>query len=429
MFPRTVLSLAFAALVAPAFAAPLDPLFSAENLWTMKQNDFMAVAGRLGYQWTSNARDSARVARPDITVFGQPAVESVARFEGEALKEITVTLYARGDAGDWSEDKFDALVRSTAEAVTKATGVKFVARGKDPTSAVKAEGLLWPTDKARYLLEFSKTKEVKSRDIPFRAEFVRLEVSAPEKKASLLAGAAGSQRAKFSGPAHVKKDAATGDVWIGDVPMVDQGDKGYCVVASAERVMRYYGNAVDANEIAQIANTSTSGGTSANAMFEALKKLSARLKVRVREVQERESIRDILKLIADYNRAAKKAGAPEIPDQGNMIDMGEVYSAMKADVLKDVRTKNKSDLSRFQRQVQAHIDQGVPLLWTVMLGLTKERDIPQTAGGHMRLIIGYNLKTEEILYSDSWGAGNELKRMPAADAWTITTGAMTIEPL
>ena len=63
-----------------------------------------------------------------------------------------------------------------------------------------------------------------------------------------------------------------------------------------------------------------------------------------------------------------------------------------------------------------------------MLGKVPETGIPQDAGGHMRLIIGYNSKSEEILYSDSWGAGHELKRMAAADAWTITTGTMSIEP-
>ena len=94
-----------------------------------------------------------------------------------------------------------------------------------------------------------------------------------------------------------------------------------------------------------------------------------------------------------------------------------------------MRPKNKSDISRFQRQVQTHLDEGVPLLWTVLLGFTKEPGIPQNAGGHMCLIIGYNTQKEEILFSDSWGAGHELKRMSAADAWTITTGALTIEPL
>jgi len=415
---------------APTFAAPLDPLFTAENLWTMKPADFSAAAGKLGYEWTSNAQDSARVAGRGATAFGLPVVESVARFEGGTLKEISVTLYGRGDSGELPEEKFDALVRTAADAISAATKVKFTARGKDPTNAVKADGLLWPTPQARYLLEYSKTKAVKTRDIPFRAEFVRLEITGPEKKLGLLAGATTTtQTAKFSGPTHVKKDATSGDVWIGDVPMVDQGQKGYCVVASVERVMRYYGGAVDANELAQVANTSTDGGTSSDAMMAALKKLGARLRVRVRDVQPGDSIRDLLKLIADYNRAAKKAGVAEVPDPGRMIDVGAVYRAMNGEVLKDVRTKSKADMSRFQRQIQTHIDQGVPLLWTVMLGLTTEKGLPQTAGGHMRLIIGYNTQKEEILFSDSWGAGHELKRLPLADAWTMTTGAMSIEPL
>jgi len=414
-------------LAASAFAEPLDPLLATENLWAQKPDEFMTVGKTLGFEWTSNARDSARAARKDMTVFSLPASEGIVRFEGEALRQVTLVLYSRGDAGDWPEAKFDGLVRAAAEALTKATGTKFMVRGKDPTSAVKAEGLLWTTDKARYLLEYSKTKEVKTRGIPFRAEFVRLEISPPEKKQGLLAASLSSAKAKFSGIAHVKKDAGGGDVWIGDVPMVDQGQKGYCVVASAERVMRYYGNTVDQQELAQVANSSSAGGTSYNAMFDALKKLSARLKVRVREV-EKTDIKDILKMMADYNRAAKRANAPLIPEQGNMIDLGEVYAAMDAGVLKEIRTKNKSDLGRFQRSVQTHIDEGTPLLWTVMLGKVPEKGIPQNAGGHMRLVIGYNTKTDEILFTDSWGAGHELKRMPFADAWTITTGTMSIEP-
>ena len=110
-------------VTSPAFTAPLDPLLATENLWTMKQSDFMAAAERLGYEWTSNAHDSARVARPDLTAFGQPAVESVARFERDTLQEITVTLYGRGDAGELPEEKFDALVRNAADAISKATGV------------------------------------------------------------------------------------------------------------------------------------------------------------------------------------------------------------------------------------------------------------------------------------------------------------------
>jgi hypothetical protein len=209
--------------------------------------------------------------------------------------------------------------------------------------------------------------------------------------------------------------------------MVDQGQKGYCAVACTERVMRYYGIRVDENEIAEVANTD-SKGTSADAMFDAVKKLGARLRVRVRPIEQMEANKFVT-LIAAYNQVARKDHEPSIPDPGHMIDVAAVYGAMKPGVLKETRLKNKSDLSRFQREVQSHIEQGTPLIWSVMLGVIEEKGLSQASGGHMRLIIGYNPKSEEIIYTDSWGAGHERKRMPAADAWTMTMGLTSIEPL
>jgi hypothetical protein len=423
--------IALAALVTTTQAqVAFDPVFAQENLWALDQDAFQKATAGLPFEWTSSARDSARAGGyRGMTLFGRPVYELIARFDQNKLSEVSANFYARGDVGEITEPAFRQLLTGTVEAVTKACGATHTVRGKDAASAVKAEGLLWQTPKAGYLLEYSFTKEVKSRDIPFRAEFVRLEVRAPQQKQTLLAASLGTgKREKFNGPAQVKRDTASGDVFLPNVPMVDQGQKGYCVVASAERVMRYYGGDVDANELAQIANTGTEGGTSVTAMREAMKKVAARLKVKVREHETME-IKDILELLKDYNRSAKRAGAAEIPDQGYFLDMGLIYSQMKGDVLKEARTRNKADLGRFIRDVQAKVDVGIPLLWSVQLGLLPEKGIPQSAGGHMRLIIGYNLKTQEILYSDSWGAGHELKRLPAADAWTMTTQLMSIEPL
>jgi len=430
--PTRILGLcAVLLLTARAVAATaLDPVLSLEGLWGMKADDFQSATApqRLPFRWNSTARDSARAAGADLTLLGLPLVELIARFDAGKLAQLTAVLYARGDAGEIAREDFEALLRRSFTALDEFTKVKFTARGKDATSAVKAEGAYWKTAQAHYLLEYSFTREVKSRGVPFRAEFIRLEVSPPQNAAGLLSTATNTPRTKFSGALHLQRDAAGGDVWIGDVPMVDQGEKGYCVVASAERVMRFYGSDVDQNELAQIANTGTGGGTSPQAMYEALKKLSNRLRVKVRDL-ERTDVRDYLKLIAEYNRAAKKAGAPPIPDMGSTLDLGVMYRAMQAGVLKEVRTRNKADLGKFFREVQGEIDKGVPLLWSVQLGMFPERGVPQSGGGHMRLIIGYNAKTQEILFSDSWGAGHERKRMPADVAWTITTGLLTIEPL
>ena len=42
--------------------------------------------------------------------------------------------------------------------------------------------------------------------------------------------------------------------------------------------------------------------------------------------------------------------------------------------------------------------------------------------------IGYNTSKGEILFSDSWGAGHEKKRMLAADASAATMSLYTIKP-
>jgi len=295
---------------------------------------------------------------------------------------------------------------------------------------VKAYAFAWQTPASKFLLELSFTKEVKAPYSPFRAEFIRLQVTPAEKPKSFMEAALASDtpQAAFDGPSHVKKDGS-GDVRIETVPMVDQGQKGYCVVATAERVMRYYGVPVDENELAELANSSATAGTSNDAMFDSLKKLSQRLRVRVRTLENMD-VPQILALINAYNQRARNGNrAPVIPDQGQMLDLQRIYTEMKPDILIEARTHNHADVDRFQQMVQDHIDQGIPVLWSVMLGIVPEANAPQGVGGHMRLIIGYNTETNEILYSDSWGPGHELKRMPAGNAWTITTALNTIEPL
>ena len=49
-------------------------------------------------------------------------------------------------------------------------------------------------------------------------------------------------------------------------------------------------------------------------------------------------------------------------------------------------------------------------------------------GMHMRIITGYNTKTGEIIYSDSWGAEHEKKVMKPEDAWGITVNLIALEP-
>ena len=104
-------------------------------------------------------------------------------------------------------------------------------------------------------------------------------------------------------------------------------------------------------------------------------------------------------------------------------------AVMKAEDLKETEEGFKAYVEKVAEDVKASVDQGMPVFWGVTLGKFPERGIPQAAGGHMRLIIGYNPKTHEILYSDTWGAGHELKRMAEDRAFAITHDAFYLRPL
>ena len=143
-------------------------------------------------------------------------------------------------------------------------------------------------------------------------------------------------------------------------------------------------------------------------------------------------MRDIEKDIEQYNKAAKSEGERELSMSmfmhGNVLHIGEMSAAMKPKVIKKMRMKD-SRYKKFLTGVKTQVDQGIPVFWGVTLGMFPEPGLPQAAGGHMRLIIGYNQKTHEILYTDSWGAGHELKRMPEDWAFAITHDAFFLKPL
>ncbi len=329
------------------------------------------------------------------------------------------------------EEQFEELLGSITGELSALAGRQPTERGRDPGSAVKADGRIWDTGQTRYLLEWSVTKGSHVRGIPFRAEFIRLVISPGVTAPAAIGAASVTSRdlvKRFVGRDHVKGFAG-GDVKLGNVPMVDQGQKGYCVVASVERVLRYYGASVDQHELAQIANSDSAAGTSMDAMLASLKALTARLGVKVRSLYEW-NVRDYSKMLEDYNRATKRGKlAPEIKLSGPVIDVDACFSQMRPELLKEARMKSSADFGRFKRDIQRSIDEGIPLLWSVRLGLIEEKEIRQASGGHMRIILGYNTTTNEILYTDSWGLGHEEKRMPLDDAWTITIGLSALQPI
>jgi hypothetical protein len=415
----------------------LDALVAGDKPWEASPDEIEAAMKPQRTQWLSAQKDQARFfGNYGLWDGAIPVKEAVIEFQGAKLFRVNLSIFNRGDSDSGSfasRADFEKQLEAWKAAITAKVGVQPVDLGRQSASAVKATGFSWSKAPTVYLLEFSYQKDVKAAGVAFKPEFVRLRVSALPKQLGLGASAAtmasaGQRVTKTSLLANITKDPG-GDVFIKNVPMVDQGPKGYCAVATAERVFRYFGMPVDQNEMAQVANTGASGGTNPDAMLKALTALQGRLHVRVRAISSWDYA-EFSRMIADYNREAKRNKKQEINLAGmRTIDIGEIYGSMDPASLKESKTvKKKGDFEKFKRVVFEKIDQGIPVMWSVSLGLYPEAEIPQARGGHMRLIIGYNNKTNELIYSDSWGAQHAMKRMPSDNGFSMTTGLYYMAP-
>jgi hypothetical protein len=196
----------------------------------------------------------------------------------------------------------------------------------------------------------------------------------------------------------VKRD--NGDVVLSEIPMVDQGPKGYCVPATWERYLRYMDVPADLYVLAIMGQTGFGGGTSVDQM--------------------EAGVQDY---VSAYHRRIETYDAP--------LDVAHVAK---------------------------YIDQGLPLMWTCWVDKpveiqtfqhTRERKIvtdwakyadslkaddaalgqvdgpdETRSNGHMRLIIGYNTASNEIAISDSWGAAAAERWMYAPTAVKISQGQL-----
>ena len=412
------------------FADPLGDLIRNDNFWKEgNKGDFMERYKSLGFRWTSDAMDSARCIRPGMTVNEEPVGETIVYFSDGKPSQIQISIHNRGDnlpmTGSSGREDFNRVLKKWAAMLTEVSGVEMVKRGKDNKSAVKANGVIWTLVNQAYLLEYSST----GRTSDFQSQFIRLRV-APVIKKSFIEEKLDTKRtgpvAKASLPGNVKSEG--NEVYIPNCPMVDQGSKGYCVTATASRVFGYLGLQVTMHELAQLAGSDPSQGTNVAEMVEEISGLTGRFKTRM-VTHEKMNYKDMEKLTDDYNRIAKRAGKPELPD-GDEVNKWDHFDVFDPELLRATRTKTNSGIGKFEREVKRNIDSGIPLLWTVTLGIYPEpKRISQSRGGHMRLIIGYNERDREIIFSDSWGAGHEKKVLPLEDAYCMTNGIYSIRPI
>lgn len=388
-------------------ACPLDLLEAMPAVWSLTPDQLDAAFGvpkgvdlkkNPYFEWMTTSRDRAVFMkqpftnlRVDLKIFGGelPVEEVVVDFLEGKLNGITFSLYNRGDSGEIKTDEFQRRFKLCGTKVSEMLSVRPTARKADAAQGLVSEGWTWLSPKGMAMLEHNP--EANQGNV----EFLRLKIAPRDAKGAFAAAFQGrSSAAKLSDlPKNLTKQP-NGDIYIKGIPMVDQGPKGYCVVASAQRLFEYYGIPADQHQLAQVAGSDAEKGTSTLAMAEALGKIDFRFKTRFK----------ILGMLSD-------SGLSQVDER--KMTVGKAVSE-----------------AEFTKQIHHYIDEGIPLLWGLTLGkYPEEPSIAEQAGGsHMRMIIGYNDKTGHILFSDSWGAGHELKRMKMGDAYHATHGLFAMSP-
>jgi hypothetical protein len=377
--------------------------------------DIESIEEEGALQWLSVEKQGLRSPGGFFSLLGKDVGEVVIRSDGGKTSEVSISVYNRGDDGVMTKTAFDEELRCWKSAMDEKLQVRSDSR--DKAGAVAIEGWMWKKNDTAYLLEGSITRRVN------RAEFIRIRMAPLNSSGSANTGEV-ARRGSLE--ANVKK-SADGDVMVSGIPMVDQGQKGYCVVASVERVGRYFGLQVDQHELAQLANTDEYG-TNGDDMEAAFKKLTGKIHVRTIKLMDYDQ-RQFERDYASYNREAKREGVKIFEEDLDewIIDPRYFWSRADKDVFKTIK-KKQAQYAFFTGKVEEYVDQGIPICWTLYLGMFKEDDTPQSWGGHMRLIIGYNKAKEEIIYTDSWGDGHSLKRMSAVEAWCMTMGVYAMVP-
>ena len=255
----------------------------------------------------------------------------------------------------------------------------------------------------------------------------------------------GSDEAKGSGyscGASNKEDEGPliypGDVYLDGIPMINQGQAPFCAVASAARVLQSYGIEITMEDMAELAGSSEVAGTNRAQWEQALRQVANAHGLDLQTVKElTHTAHPIASLVDEYNARAGEIGRAPLDASDYLISAGSLriqnFEAFEQDQEYAVRRRFMlmDDARRiaFDDNVIGRIGDSDPLFWCVDLGNVAE-EVPylnMTAlsadrGAHMRLIIGYNEDRGEVLYSDSWGEGHELKRMDGLDALSITTG-------
>ena len=187
-----------------------------------------------------------------------------------------------------------------------------------------------------------------------------------------------------------------GDTLLKNIPMVDQGPKGYCAPATFERAMRYMLVPADMYLLATAA-TKPGGGTNTTLLADSCKRI---VRSKARRIKDLDLERDLkMRRVKQYINK----GVPILWCMRSLDSYNKIANA---------RTKERSKVTDFSE-------------WATTIAAEAEKVVPSMENNetnhHICMIIGYNEETNELAVSDSWGPRYELRWINLDIAKAVTS--------
>lgn len=359
-----------------------QPMFGETSLWESSAEEIAKKLGIPPESKTRNASSFRSYTQDDYLMFGAHPFSVAMYAENDKITSFSLVFANKGDlfsAKGSAEMHFDkdtppaqaaAIVKKAMDKDLDAITVSLSKKLGEPVKERFGEGKVGRLNMRRWDWRGHSILLAEAEE-----EYVGLQVVT-----SAFADA-GGKVARTSDTVIRARALAnllkreSGDIVIDDIPMVDQGPKGYCAPATAERAMRYLGVPADMYILANAGETGFGGGTSVDLLLQGIGR----------------HIRNKGRSFDSWNGELKLREIARFIDKGVPV-MWCLYSTKEFNDTANKRTaarKDVKDWADWKAKVTAE---------SATNSLPKDKET-----GHVVLIIGYNKDTNEIAFSDSWG--------------------------
>lgn len=435
----------------------LGPLVFSERVWDTHINDFWERYREYPFRWANSSKNVAYFhgKRMPLTSYGKRLAAARFLFKDKRIARTELLAYDEAVDGKIPKAAFDQLFTQIRNTIGIYSG-----KGNPGMKVLETETgtrrELWVNDTTAFFLEFRYQSVSPQYATQFRGDFIRL-TTAPREEATALRTAAKPQIARLKTLRENVKHTGKA-IYIEHIPMCLEGASSSSDAASTEMLFNYLEMPIDQREVAATMSAESTTEGPFHALRTSLDKL-APISMFHRSVLREFDWNDWQGLVDDYNWRARTEGQPEI-DSKLELEPDAALRKMDIDSLKQVLGRTHP-VANFRQNVIDNVGRGIPVLWGVQLGMIPEEDIPLSycdsreddiiltskpgrlarsaplpvdampkawVGKHMRLIVGYDNDTQEIIYTDPWGEGHARKRMAVSDANAITLSLYVIRP-